>query len=142
MKGISLILGNDLAGSKVVANPQVLEIPCKEAKWEQEKQCEGLFPSCAVTCTMAKAIQNEANTGKDDEPGDDMLTSTESTGELQDSFSQSAETDTTRISMESQAVGESRQSVENVILSPQKLIVYQEKDQEIWKLKHRALNER
>ena len=41
-----------------------------------------------------------------------------------------------------QAVSESRQSVENVILSPQKLIVDQEKDQEFRKLKHRALSER
>ena len=99
-----------------------------------------LFPSCAVTRTMAKA-----NSGirKDDEPGDDdMLTSTESTGELRDSISQSARTDATRISMERQAVSESRQSVENVILSPKKLIVDHEKDQEIRKLKNRALNER
>ena len=44
--------------------------------------------------------------------------------------------------MERQAVSESRQSVANVILSQQKQIVDLEKDQEIQKLKHRALNER
>ena len=49
---------------------------------------------------MAKAIQNEANAGKDDELGDDLLTSAESTGELQESFSESAGTDATHISME------------------------------------------
>ena len=81
----------------------------------------------------------KANAGKDDEPEDDMLTSAKFTGELQDSFSG---TDATHISMESQAVSESRQNVENVILSPQKPIVDQEKDQEIRKLKHQALNER
>ena len=91
-----------------------------------------LFPSCAVTRAMAKA-----NSEKDNEPGDDsMLTSAESIGELQDSIYQFARTDATNISMESQAVSESRKSVENVILSQQKLIVDQEKDQEIWKLKH------
>ena len=56
VKGISLILGDDLACDKVVINPQLLEILCKEAKWEQEEQYEGLFPSCAVTHAMAKAI--------------------------------------------------------------------------------------
>ena len=54
------------------------------------------------------------------------MTSAESTGELQDSFPQSARTDATRILVESQA----------------KLIVDQEKDQEIQNLKHQALNER
>ena len=46
-----------------------------------------------------------------------MLTSAESTGEVQDSFSQSAETDAAPVSMESQAVSESRQSIKNAILS-------------------------
>ena len=44
--------------------------------------------------------------------------------------------------MESQVVSESRKGVENVILFLQKLIVDQEKDEEIRKLKHQALNER
>ena len=43
VKGISLILGNDLAGDKVVVNPQVSEIPSKEVKWELDAQYEGLF---------------------------------------------------------------------------------------------------
>ena len=135
--GVSLILGNDIAGGKVEANPCVSDTPSCDVSDPAEAVTE-LFPSCAVTRAMAKA-----NSGKDDEPGDDdMLTSAESMGELQDSISQSARTDATRIPMESQAVSESRQSVENVILSPQKLIVDQEKDQEIRKLKRRALNER
>ena len=76
---------------------------------------------------MVKAIQNEANAGKNGELGDDMLTSAESTRELQDSFSQSAGTDATCILMEIEGVSELRQSLENVILSLQKLIVDQEK---------------
>ena len=115
-----------IAGGKVEANPCVSDTPSCDVSDPAEVVTD-LFPSCAVTCAMAKA-----NSGKDDEPGDDdMLTSAESMGELQDSISQSARTDATRISMESQAVSESRKSVENVILSPQKLIVDQEKDQEI-----------
>ena len=114
--GVSLILGNDIAGGKVEANPCVSDTPSHDVSDPMEAVTE-LFSSCAVTHAMVKA-----NAGKDDEPRDDMLTSAESTGELQDSFSQSAGTDATRISMESQAVSESRQSVENVILSPQKLV--------------------
>ena len=135
--GVSLILGNDIAGGKVEGNPFVSDTPSCDVSDPAEAVTE-LFPSCAVTRAMAKA-----NSGKYDEPGDDdMLTSAESIGELQDSISQSARTDATRISMESQTVSESRQRVENVILSPQKLIVDQEKDQEIRKLKRQALNER
>ena len=134
--GASLILRNDIAGGKVEANPCVPDTPSRDVSDPVEAVTE-LFPSCAVTRAMVKA-----NPGKDVEPGDDdMLTSAESTGELQDYISQSARTDATCISMESQAVSESRQSVENVI-SPQKLIVDQEKDQEIRKLKHGALNEK
>ena len=110
------------------ANPCVSDTPSRDVSDPVEAVTE-LFPSCAVTHAMVKA-----NVGKDDEPGDDMLTSAEST--LQESFSQSARTDATRISMESQAVSESRQSVENMILSPQKLIVDLEKDLEIRKPKH------
>ena len=135
--GVSLILGNDIDGGKVEANPCVSDTPSSDVS-DPAEAVTNSFPCCAVTHAMAKA-----NSEKVDEPGDDdMLTSAESMGELQDSISQSARTDATRISMESQAVSESRQSVENVILSLQKLTVDQEKDQEIRKLKRRALNER
>jgi len=43
LKGISLILGNDLV------NPQISEVPCKEPEWKHEKQMEGLFPSCTIS---------------------------------------------------------------------------------------------
>ena len=80
VKGISLILGNDLAGDKVVVNPQVLETCCKDTKWEQGKQFEGLFPSCAVTRAMAKTTQIGTHTGKDDELRDEKLMLAESAG--------------------------------------------------------------
>ena len=92
--GVSLILGNDITGGKVEANPCVSDTPSRNVLAPVEAVTE-LFLSCAVTHAMVKAIA-----GKDDEPGDDeMLTSTESTGELQDSFSQSVRTDATRISI-------------------------------------------
>ena len=71
--GVSLILGNDIAGGKVEANPCVSDTPSHDVSDPVEAVTE-LFPSCAVTHAMAKA-----NVGKGDEPGDDMLTSAEST---------------------------------------------------------------
>ena len=100
--GVSLILGNDVAGGKVEANPCVSDTPNHDVSDPVEAVTE-LFLSYTVTHAMAKA-----NAGKGDELGDDMLTSAESAGELQNSFSQSARTDATHISMESQAVSESR----------------------------------
>ena len=52
-KGVSLLLGNDLAGGKVV--PSV----CLSAKPSTEKVVEDtdLFPSCAVTRAMAKRVE-------------------------------------------------------------------------------------
>ena len=145
MKGIPLILGNDLAGDKVVVDPQVLEIPCKDTKWEQGKQFEGLFPSCAVTRAMAKAIQSGTHTGKDDELRDKKLMPTESTetspGGTQVS-SQSTRTDALRISMKPYTADKPRESVKNIMLSTRKLILDQDKDQEIWKLKQHALDEK
>ena len=71
--GVSLILGNDIAGGKVEANPCVSDTPSRDVSDPVGAVTE-LFPSCAVTHAMAKA-----NAGKDDEPGDDMLTSTKFT---------------------------------------------------------------
>ena len=63
------------------ANPCVSDTPSHDVSDPMEAVTE-LFPSCAVIRAMAKA-----NSGKDDEPGDDdMLTSAEYTGELQDPF--------------------------------------------------------
>ena len=145
VKGISLILGNDLAGNKVVVNPQVLEIPCKDTKWEQAKRFEGLFLSCMVTRAMAKATQIGTHTGKDDELTDEKLTPTESAGTspggTQDS-SQSARTDAFQISMKPHTPGEPKESVENIMLSTQKLILDQDKDHKIRKLKQHSLDEK
>ena len=145
VQGISLILGNDLAGDKVVVNPQVLEIPCKDTKWEQGKQFEGLFPSYVVTRAMAKATQIGTHTEKDDELRDEKLTPAESVGtspgRTQDS-SQSARTDALQISVKPHTAGKPKESVKNIMLSTQRLILDQDKDQEIRKLKQHALDEK
>ena len=54
-KGIHLLLGNDLAGDKVVVNPLLTSTPCVDQPPDPiEQEIPDLYPSCAVTRTMAK----------------------------------------------------------------------------------------
>ena len=60
-KGVHLLLGNDLAGDKVVVNPLSTTIPCLDQPPDPiEQEIPDLYPSCAVTRAMAKkAKQND-----------------------------------------------------------------------------------
>ena len=54
-KGIHLLLGNDLAGDKVVVNPLLTSTPCVDQLPDPiEQEIPDLYPSCAVTREMAK----------------------------------------------------------------------------------------
>ena len=54
-KGVHLLLGNDLAGDKVVVNPLVTNTPCMDQSPDPiEQELPDLYPSCAVTRAMAK----------------------------------------------------------------------------------------
>ena len=78
---------------------------------------------------MAKATQIGTHTGKDDELRDEKLMPAESAGTspggTQDS-SQSAKIDAFQISMKPHTPGEPKESVENIMLSTQKLILDQD----------------
>ena len=57
VQGVSLLLGNDLAGGKVVADPIVCEkITSNVASYDED---DDLYPACAVTRAMAKKKQAE-----------------------------------------------------------------------------------
>ena len=63
-EGVHLLLGNDLAGDKVVINPVVTENPCfNQFPGLIEKEIPSLYPSCAVTRAMSKkkAIEDDIN---------------------------------------------------------------------------------
>ena len=62
-KGVHLLLGNDLAGDKVVVNPLLTNIPCIDQTPDPiEQEIPDLYPSCVVTRAMAKkAKQNDEN---------------------------------------------------------------------------------
>ena len=66
-KGVHLLLGNDLAGDKVVVNPLVTDTPNIGQTDEPIKQeIPDLYPSCAVTRAMAKrAILKNSNSDID-----------------------------------------------------------------------------
>ena len=71
-KGVHLLLGNDLAGDKVVVNPLVTDTPCMNQSPDPiEQELPDLYPSCAVTRAMAKKA---------------MLTENQSDIDLTDSF--------------------------------------------------------
>ena len=59
-KGVHLLLGNDLAGDKVVVDPLLTSTPCVDQLLDPfEQEIPDLYPSCAVTRAMAKkANQN------------------------------------------------------------------------------------
>ena len=62
-KGVHLLLGNDLAGDKVVVNPLLTNVPCIDQPPDPiEQEIPDLYPSCAVTRAMAKkAKQNDGD---------------------------------------------------------------------------------
>ena len=54
-KGVHLLLGNDLAGDKVVVDPLLTITPCVDQPPDPiEQEIPDLYPSCAVTRAMAK----------------------------------------------------------------------------------------
>ena len=66
-KGVRLLLGNDLAGDKVVVNPLVTDTPnIGQTDDPIEQEIPDLYPSCAVTRAMAKkAILKNSNSDID-----------------------------------------------------------------------------
>ena len=66
-KGVHLLLGNDLAGDKVVVNPPVTDTQnIGQTDDPIEQEIPDLYPSCAVTPAMAKkAILKNSNSDTD-----------------------------------------------------------------------------
>lgn len=58
-EGISVILGNDLAGGRILAHPRVTLVPMLEAPDELAQRFPQVFPSCAVTRAMSKRLSED-----------------------------------------------------------------------------------
>ncbi|XP_071845114.1 uncharacterized protein [Apostichopus japonicus] len=61
-KGVQFLLGNDLAGGRVIVNPIVTDKPSTCDNTEQlQKEIPNLFPACAVTRAMSQKLQEVSN---------------------------------------------------------------------------------
>ena len=128
IKGVSLLLGNDLAGGKVVADPKVTSKPITLVSTEKlEEVIPGIFPSCAVTRAMAKKAQEEP---KDCKQSTDILV------DLSDTFLNNYDHDVQNSSdtnPKARVDSEKQDSIDcqDVSLSKSKLISEQENDPEL-----------
>ena len=59
IKGVSMILGNDLAGGKVLVTPDVKPIPMLKCPDEFAQKYPRVFASCAVTRAMSRKAKND-----------------------------------------------------------------------------------
>ena len=77
VKGITVLLGNDLAGGRVVANPKVSNKPQMLTDDDgTTKHLSELFPACAVTRAMQRARSSSNTSFEQNEPEDSTLSST------------------------------------------------------------------
>ena len=134
VKGVSMLLGNDLAGKKVLPEPIVSTKPCLTEVTNDDTESE-IYPSCAVTRAMSKKLLLEANEGPDRGDldlnlEDSFLSKIDDAGQLPskgDSLSSSPEP----VHMQNEDTKDP--------LGHDKLIIEQENDPELSKLIQRAL---
>ena len=66
-KGISLVLGNDLAGGRMWPCPVVTPCPVADNNTQElEQEYPNLFPACAVTRSMTEAAANNTDSDSQD----------------------------------------------------------------------------
>ena len=125
IKGVALLLGNDLAGGRVIANPKVTSKPVTLENVEKlEEDSPGLFPSCAVTRAMAKKAAEEPNANKQSE---DILV------DLSETFLANTDIDTVKNPTDKTVIQTENPNKEgkDSPLSRAKLIEEQEKDPDL-----------
>ncbi|XP_076069765.1 uncharacterized protein LOC143041641 [Oratosquilla oratoria] len=67
VEGVSLLIGNDLAGGTMLPNAIVSSCPSAENNTSQlEADIPGIFPACAVTRSMSRRVEAEISEHKED----------------------------------------------------------------------------
>ena len=138
-KGVHLLLGNDLAGDKVVVDPLLTSTPCVDQPTDPiEQEIPDLNPSCAVTTAMAKKANQ--NYGMQDINLADTLIGQSFNDEISNSLSPSqsdiqTDFDTSRSNLDLSP------SISNDQQSRSQLCKEQHSDPEISPLFDRALDE-
>ena len=132
VEGIALLLGNDLAGDKVVVNPLVASIPRVDEKTEKlEQEFPGIFPACVTTRGMKKKALEAEQSDDNNIDLSETFWSDLNQGQYNKSRGKS------KIIQE-----RSRETNDNKILTAKKqLILDQENDPEISNLIQRAVGE-
>ena len=128
---ITVLLGNDLAGGRVLQSPrvtEVLQMRCDDVT----KKTEELFPACAVTRAMTRARSSPIASSEQDEVH--VLHNTEDTDlSISDTFLGHAAADVQASSSDAVCLEVNEGEVDNV-LSRQDLIREQKRDPEILSL--------
>ena len=138
-KGVHLLLGNDLAGDKVVVDPLLTSTPCVDQLPDPiEQEIPDLYPSCAVTRAMAKKVNQ--NNGMQNINLADTLIGQSFNDEISNSLSPSQSDIQTDIDT-SRSNTDLSPSVSNDQLSRSQLCKEQHSDPEISPLFDRALDE-
>ena len=138
-KGVHLLLGNDLAGDKVVVDPLLTNTPCVDQPPDPiEQEIPDLYPSCAVTRAMAKKANQ--NNGMQDVNLADTLIGQSFNDDISNSLSPSksdiqTDFDTSRSNRDLSP------SISNDQLSRSQLCKEQHSDPEISLLFERALDD-
>ena len=142
-KGVHLLLGNDLAGDKVVVDPLLTNTPCLDQQPDPiEQEIPDLYPSCAVTRAMAKKAKQ--NNGMQDISLADTLIGHSFNDEISNSLSPSqsdiqTDFDTSRSNLDLSPSISTDQGHDQ--LSRSQLYKEQHSDPEISPLFDRALDE-
>ena len=135
VKGVSMLLGNDLAGGKVLPEPIVTRKP--HTLIDSDDNYDITFPACAVTRSMTrKAMLESSSAGGDQVPNfdleDSFMTKLDVLGHLPSSGEKNSPTN---------SVSEHEQSGDNNNdpLSHSRLVIEQENDPELKDLGQRVL---
>ena len=133
VEGISLILGNDLAGEKVMVDPRVVEKPRDDEKTERlAEKFPGIFPASVVTHSMKAKKEAIKEQGKE-EIGLSGTFLENIDGKFEERNKEKADNALMRNESRNvkENIPEKQESESKLVISRQNLIVEQSKDKEL-----------
>ena len=133
VEGISLILGNDLAGERVMVDPRVVETPRDDEKTERlAEKFPGIFPASVVTRSMKAKKEAIKEQGKE-EIGLSGTFLENNDGKFEERNKEKADKALMRNESRNvkENIPEKQESESKSVISRQNLIVEQSKDKEL-----------
>ena len=133
VEGISLILGNDLAGERVMVDPRVVEKPRDDEKTERmAEKFPGIFPASVVTRSMKAKEEAKKEQGKE-EIGLSGTFLENIDGKFEERNKEKADKALMRNESRNvkENIPEKQESESKSVISRQNLIVEQSKDKEL-----------